>query len=109
VSENATFKERTVTLGAGDTLVVLTDGLTDCGMSRQEMLGIDGVAALLAPSYTLEEAQSAESLGQAVALRLIEGVGMASPDGLPQDDICILVAVAKGAIPSKDSPPEGSD
>jgi PAS domain S-box-containing protein len=109
VSVNATFKEGTVTLGTGDALVVFTDGLTDCGMSRQEMLGIDGVAALLAPSYTLEETQSAESLGQAVALRLIEGAGMASPDGLPQDDICILVAVAKDAIPSKGSPPEGSD
>ena len=97
--EAATFEEKTVTLGAGDVLAMFTDGLTEAGKTRAEMLGIEGVAALLGPSFRPDEVQSGESMAEAVALRLIEGINTVSRGGLVKDDICILVAVADGALP----------
>ncbi|MEO7714624.1 MAG: SpoIIE family protein phosphatase [Capsulimonas sp.] len=93
--ENSVFEERVVTLLPGDALVMFTDGMTECGIARQEMLGIEGVAALLEPSFTPEETASADLIAEAAALRLIDGVEAASHGGVARDDICILVAVAE--------------
>ncbi len=95
--ENGSYEERTLMLSPGDALAVFTDGATECGMNRQEMLGIEGVAALLKPSFIAEEIQSAEQMAEALALRLVEGVDAAARGGVAKDDLCILVAVAEGA------------
>ena len=95
--ENASYEERTVTLSPGDALAIFTDGATECGITRRQMLGIEGVAALLGPPLAPEEAVDAERAAEAVALRLVEGVDAASRGGVAKDDVCILVAVAGGA------------
>ena len=92
--ENAVYEEKRVSLGPGDVLAVFTDGATECGPSRREMLGVEGVAALLGAPWTPEEAGG--GLAEAVARRLADGVVAASQGGVARDDTCILVAVAEG-------------
>ncbi len=95
--ENARYAEETVTLAPGDALAIFSDGLTEVGASRLEMLGIDGVAALLEGEVPEEIAQSAAELAQTLALRLIAGVDAAAAGGVMRDDVCLLVAVVNGA------------
>jgi serine phosphatase RsbU (regulator of sigma subunit)/CheY-like chemotaxis protein len=90
--EGAVFEEEAVLLTPGDALAIFTDGLTEVGQSRTEMLGIEGIASLLGPPFTAEESATAEEMAEAVTLRLIAGVDKASRGGLAKDDICILVA-----------------
>ena len=93
--EGAAFEERTVTLGPGDAVAIYTDGLTEVGPSRKEMLGIEGVVNLLAGSVIPIEADSTEA-AEYLALRLIAGVDAAAAGGVMRDDVCLLVAVVDG-------------
>ena len=92
--ENASYEEQTVALSPGDALAVFTDGVTECGVSRREMLGVEGAAALLKSPFAAAESDSAEPMAEAMALRLVAGVDAASQGGVAKDDICILIAVA---------------
>lgn len=91
VDENAIFTERMIRLLPGDALAIFTDGLTEVGPSRREMLGIEGVENLLAaaPSGGEDAAWQAE----AIALWMVNGVDTASRDGVTRDDMCVLVGV----------------
>ncbi len=89
----AAFEEQTVALGPGDALAVFTDGLTEVGSSRIQMLNIEGVADLLAGAVAPEEADRAEAVAEHLALRLIAGVDAAAAGGVTRDDVCLLVAV----------------
>jgi len=46
IDEAATFQENEVILRSGDILLFYTDGLTEAGPNRTELLGIDGLATL---------------------------------------------------------------
>ena len=93
--EEAVFEEQTVTLGPGDALAVFTDGLTEVGPSRRLMLGIEGVANLLAEAVVPEDAESAEAVADYLSLSLITGVDAVARDGVMRDDVCLLVAVVE--------------
>jgi sigma-B regulation protein RsbU (phosphoserine phosphatase) len=84
------FEERVVSLSPGDALAIFTDGLTEAGPTRADMIGDAGIAALLAHPSTREE--SAPSL----ARRLIVGVDAYARGGI-RDDVCLLVAIVKGS------------
>ena len=43
IAENADYEEGTVTLAEGDTLLLYTDGLSEAGPSRLELLGTEGL------------------------------------------------------------------
>ena len=90
--EAAHFTEDTVKLEPGDALAIFTDGLTEVGPSRANMLGIEGVAALFGQSLTPEEMGDAEEAAERLALRLISGVEAYAEGGI-RDDVCLLVAV----------------
>ena len=47
VAENADYEEQTVTLLAGDMLLLYTDGLSEAGPNRLELLGTEGMIRLL--------------------------------------------------------------
>ena len=96
-NETASFEQQTVPLSPGDAVIIFTDGATECGPNRREMLGIAGVTALMEMPFPSEEADSAEQLAAAVASRLVAGVNGASEGGVAKDDLCILVAVVEGA------------
>lgn len=93
--EGAVFEERTVTLSSGDALAVFTDGLTEVGVSRSQMLGVEGIADLLERSGRPDEADSAEAVAEHLARSLIAGVDAAARNGVMRDDMCLLVAVAE--------------
>lgn len=92
----AAYTERTVTLSAGDTLAVFTDGLTEVGASRLEMLGIEGVAALLERPLAFGEARTAQETAALWTVRLVDGVNEFAQGGVMRDDVCLLVGVVAG-------------
>ena len=93
--ENMDFEARGVALGPSDALVLFTDGLTEVGPSRREMLGIEGVAALLSPPFSSEEPMNPSQKAESLARRLIAGVDAAAAGGVMRDDMCLLVAVVE--------------
>jgi len=93
--EGAAFEERTVALAPRDALAVFTDGLTEVGRSRREMLGVEGVAALLERVAVPEEGGGAQSVAEGLASALIAGVDAAARDGVTRDDVCLLVGVVE--------------
>jgi len=93
--KSTVYTEQKVMLSSGDVLALFTDGITECGVNRQQMLGIEGVEELLQPPFTSAEAASIVLLSEAATLRLVEGVEKASRGGVSKDDVCILVAVVE--------------
>lgn len=80
--ESATYRNQTVTLGAGDALVLFTDGVTEAENEREEQLGLEAVAALIAPM----RGSRAEELLEAIQERV-----QTFSDGAPAaDDVTVL-------------------
>ncbi len=93
--EGAAFEQKTIALERGDALAIFTDGLTEVGRSRREMLGVDGVADLLTGIVVPDEADSAEAVAEYITLQLIAGVDEAAQGGVMRDDVCLLIAVVE--------------
>ena len=89
----AVYTEGTATLFPGDALALFTDGLTEAGPNRAEMLGVEGVAALLSAPLP-DPSASAEQQAEDLSLRLIAGVEQFAQSGV-RDDVCLLVAVVE--------------
>jgi sigma-B regulation protein RsbU (phosphoserine phosphatase) len=87
VLPDAEFEQKVVILAPGDTLAVFTDGLSDAGPSRNALLGVEGVAALL-------RAHTQDESAPALVSRLMAAVD-AHSKGIVQDDICLLVGVVE--------------
>lgn len=81
----ARYEERKVILEPGDVLALFTDGLTEAGLSRRDMLGVPGVVAALEGSVTGDP--SPEEITSRIMAAIEE---KATADGL-RDDICLLV------------------
>jgi serine phosphatase RsbU (regulator of sigma subunit) len=83
---DAHFTEKTVALETGDVIAIFTDGLTEAGASRKELLGIAGITDVL------HESVAAGATASQITARLIAGVKtLATPAGI-RDDVCLLVA-----------------
>ncbi len=95
MAETAEYAQATVTLEPGDAVVIFTDGLTEVGPSRREMLEIGGVMRLLQADAPDEDIQTAEQKAEHFVLRLIAGVDGYAQGGI-RDDMCLLVGVAEG-------------
>ena len=83
VAENAEYGEKTVTLSSGDTLLLYTDGLSESGPSRRELLGTDGLTRML-------KARPVNLDVQAEAEALVARVGEAT-GGVFRDDVAVLL------------------
>ena len=83
--DGAAYTEESVVLEPGDVLALYTDGLTEAGPSRTELLTSDGVAALLAQQKNGESAAG-------IVSQLIAGVEAYARNGI-RDDQCLLVGV----------------
>lgn len=82
VDQNADYSEELLTLKAGDLLLLYTDGLSEAGLTRQDLLGTAGLSRLLAalPADVSVQRQ-AETLVHAVS----DYAG-----GLFRDDVAVL-------------------
>jgi serine phosphatase RsbU (regulator of sigma subunit) len=83
------FTERTVAVDPGDILAIFTDGLTEVGATRQNLLGIEGVSEILQASC---DAATEICDPKLIITRLIEGVDAFAADGV-RDDIAVLIGV----------------
>jgi len=90
--ETAYYTAETLKLEPGDAIAVFTDGLTEVGPSRLNMLGIEGVAALFERSLSPEEVDDPDEAAEQLMLRLIAGVDSYAQGGI-RDDMCLLVGV----------------
>lgn len=90
----ARFTERTISLASGDALALFTDGVTEAGPNHADMLGVEGVAAILAAPLK-EENADAEPQAEELLLRLIAEVDQYAQAGV-RDDVCLLIAVVTG-------------
>ncbi len=87
----ADFTQEQILLCPGDALALFTDGLTEAGPSRANMLELEGIAALLAGPLAASEDGAAQA--EALTLSLIDSVDRFAESGV-RDDVCLLVAVA---------------
>lgn len=82
----AAFEQSTVSLASGDVIALFTDGLTEAGPTRKDLLLVPGVASVFRDST-----RGATSAGQ-IKARMMEGVeAFATATGI-RDDVCLLVA-----------------
>lgn len=58
----AKYRNQSVTLEAGDSVVLFTDGVTEAENEREEQLGLDPIAALIAPFHGEQAARVLESI-----------------------------------------------
>jgi PAS domain S-box-containing protein len=90
VAEQARYTTRIVTFDKHDTLLLYTDGLSEAGVTRLDLLGTAGLIRLLTSlpaDLTLPES----------AQRIVAGAGDFA-QGVFRDDVCVLMARC-GALP----------
>lgn len=85
MNENSEFVERSLHLAPGDKIAMFTDGLTEAGPTRRDMLGPEGVAKLLA-------ALPPEADPQIAVDGIMHGVREFAQHRV-HDDACLVVAV----------------
>lgn len=84
----ARFSQETVFLSPGDVLALFTDGLTEAGPNRKNLLGVPGIISVFRNSVDTEAAPSA----QEITKRMMAGVEDAATQSGIRDDVCLLVA-----------------
>ena len=84
IDQNADYGELTITLAAGDSLLLYTDGISEAGPNRRELLGMEGLMQMLAkmPSGTSVAAQA-----EALVAEVSRYAG-----GVFRDDVAVLLA-----------------
>ena len=95
---DADFPEKTIILGPGDALAIFSDGLTEAGISREKMLGVEGVISLFQQPIPIGKTAKASEMAEYLALRMIEGFDEVAAGGVTRDDVCLLVAVVKAEL-----------
>lgn len=85
VDDNAVYGENTFSLAAGDALLLYTDGVSESGPSRRDLLGAEGLARVFRTAAAGHEGVQAE------AARLMTVVGERAL-GVFRDDVCVLLA-----------------
>ena len=81
------FTSRTVPLASGDVMAFFTDGLTEAGVHRADMLEIEGVEEI----FRASTADPSATPRQIVTRMMTSVIEQVTPAGL-RDDVCLLVA-----------------
>ncbi len=84
VDQNAVYTENIVTLSSGDTLLVYTDGISEAGPSRRDLLGTDGLKSLF-------QSVSCE-IGMQECAETLVGKAEGYAGGAFRDDVAVLLA-----------------
>jgi PAS domain S-box-containing protein len=86
MSETSVYEQMEVNLSENDTLLLYTDGVSESGPSRNQMLGTEGLSELFKNSH--------ESNPRYMVAKIIAGVKVHAQYHL-HDDACILLATCK--------------
>ena len=81
MNEAASYQEHVIPLAPGDTFALYTDGLTEAGPNRRELLGVSGLAALL---------HETGGTSRKILDYVVAGAE-AYAGGVFHDDVCMLV------------------
>jgi serine phosphatase RsbU (regulator of sigma subunit)/PAS domain-containing protein len=84
-SEAAEYREQEVELQPGDVLAVFTDGLTEVGLTRIDMLGSDGLSSIIA-------SHAGTSDPSALMAQTVADVNSFA-QGIVRDDQCLIMAI----------------
>jgi len=84
------YRQATVIMSGGDTLLLYTDGASEAGPDRRSQLGVDGVSALLQSSADLPSAKA--------RVTYVSNGVRAAAQGRLHDDVCILGAIVKPSV-----------
>ncbi len=91
--EASDFRQCVVSLSPGDVLAIFTDGLTEAGPNRRDLLGLEGVTEFFRQAVEVtEEAAHPSERAQQIKKHLIQAVDGFARGG-SRDDICVLVGV----------------
>ncbi|MBC8104062.1 MAG: SpoIIE family protein phosphatase [Cytophagales bacterium] len=82
----AKFEEKQISLFDSDLIALFTDGLTEAGPTRRNMLNTAGVAQLLS-----EAAAERGATTNSIVSQLVRGVDTYAQEGV-RDDVCLLLA-----------------
>ncbi len=85
MTETAQYTQQTLSLVPGDAFALYTDGLTEAGPNRIDLLGVQGLAALMA-----DDARTARE----IADHIIRGAEDYS-NGEFRDDVCLLIGIVQ--------------
>ncbi len=88
ISESVDYEARTVTLLAGDLLFLYTDGLSEAGPTRLELLGTEGLTRLLVSQADQLDVQRG-------AMQIVSDAH-AYAQGVFRDDVCVLLLRRQG-------------
>lgn len=86
IKPDATYRDQSLTLGPGDSLVLFTDGVTEAENGAEEQLGLDPILALLRPMH----GQEAARLLDAIDTQVNEWIG-----DVPAGDDVTMLAVTR--------------
>lgn len=84
VDEHAAYRSSSAHLSVGDTLLLYTDGLSEAGPNRRQMIGSEGLIGILQGLLGSREISGS-------AAKIVAKVGE-SAGGIFRDDVCVLVA-----------------
>lgn len=84
IDQNASYSEGSITLSPGDTLLLYTDGLSEAGQSRRQLLGTSGLTRLL---VSLPESADVQAEAEALVAQVSDFAG-----GVFRDDVAVLLA-----------------
>ena len=85
MTDTAHYTEETLRLVPGDAFALYTDGLTEAGPNRIDLLGVQGLAALMS-----DDARTARE----IADHIVHGAEDFS-NGVFRDDVCLLVGIVQ--------------
>jgi PAS domain S-box-containing protein len=85
------FEQRTVTFYPGDVLALFTDGLTEVGPNRRELLEVEGVATLLQESVKDPGDQNNPTSIMRALIARVDGFAR----GGARDDVALLVGIVQ--------------
>ena len=84
VAQNADYGEMTITLLPGDSLLLYTDGISEAGLNRQELLGTAGLIRILT---ALPKRSDVQAQAEALVAEVSDRAG-----GIFRDDVAVLLA-----------------
>ncbi|MCW3062487.1 MAG: rsbP 3, partial [Capsulimonas sp.] len=87
IAETSIYEELTARLRPGDALILYTDGISEAGVTRQDLLNTQGIIKII---NSAPEGADAD----AIAKRIVAGAEEHS-QGRQRDDICLLTLVAR--------------